>query len=212
MNIVNKGDIKQLIGIDGLFGTINDMYGNPPNWTRPQGFISLSRIILEQQLSLASANAHFRKLNNHLNEFTPSKILMLSDEEMRNCHISWQKAKYLRALSSAIVNGDLDMEELPKLSEPEIRINLTKITGVGDWTADIYLMFCLQSKNIFPVGDIAVVNTVKELTDSKTKKEILLLAEKWRPYRSLATYFLWHYYLSKRNSSYTKQANLRLNN
>lgn len=212
MNIVNKGDIKHLIGIDGIFGTIYEMYGPPPNWTRPQGFISLSKIILEQQISLASANAHFLKLNNYLIEFTPSKILLLSDEEMRNCHISRQKAKYLRALSLAILNGDLVLEELPKLSEPEIRINLTKITGIGDWTADIYLMFCLQSKDIFPAGDIAIVNTVKELTDSKTRVEILFLAEKWRPYRSLASYFLWHYYLSKRKSSYTKQTNLQLNN
>jgi DNA-3-methyladenine glycosylase II len=208
MNIVNGADINHLIGIDGLFGSIYDMYGHPPNWTRPQGFISLSKIILEQQLSLASANAHFSKLNNYIIEFTPSKILILSDEEMRSCHISWQKAKYLRALSTAILNGNLDLEELPKLSEPEIRIELTNVIGIGDWTADIYLMFCLQSKDIFPAGDIAIVNTVKELTDAKSKNEILVLADKWRPYRSLATYFLWHYYLSKRNKSYNKQANL----
>ena len=70
---------------------------------------------------------------------------------------------------------------------------------IGDWTTDIYLMFCLQSKDIFPIGDIAVVNTVKELSDAKTKEEIILLAEKWKPFRSLAVYFLWHYYLNKRN-------------
>jgi DNA-3-methyladenine glycosylase II len=204
MNIVNREDIEHLIRIDGLFGKITDKYGHPPNWTRPQGFISLSKIILEQQLSLASANAHFLKLNNYLTEFTPSKILLLSDEEMRSCHISWQKAKYLRALSSAVLNGDLDLAELPTLSEPEIRINLTGIKGIGDWTADIYMMFCLQHKNIFPVGDIAVINTVKELTDSKTKNEIILHSDKWRPYRSLATYFLWHYYLSRRNSAYNQ--------
>ena len=204
MNIVNKEDIENLTGIDGLFGTIADKYGHPPDWTRPQGFISLSKIILEQQISLASANAHFLKLNSYLIEFSPAKILLLSDEEMRSCHISWQKAKYLRALSSAILNGDLDLAELPALSEPEIRINLTKIKGIGDWTADIYMMFCLQHKNIFPVGDIALINTVKELTDSKTKKEIILQSEKWRPYRSLATYFLWHYYLSRRNSAYNQ--------
>jgi DNA-3-methyladenine glycosylase II len=212
MNIVNDEDIESLTGIDGLFGTIADKYGHPPNWTRPQGFISLSKVILEQQISLASANAHFLKLNSYLREFSPSKILLLSDEEMRSCHISWQKAKYLRALSSAIFNGELVLEELPTLSEPEIRINLTRIKGIGDWTADIYLMFCLQSKDIFPVGDIAVVNTVKELTDLKTKTEILLFAEKWKPYRSLATFFLWHYYLSKRNSSYNKQSNPEIKN
>jgi DNA-3-methyladenine glycosylase II len=74
-----------------------------------------------------------------------------------------------------------------------------EIKGIGNWTADIYLMFCLQLKDIFPIGDIAVVNTVKELSDAKSKEEILLLSERWKPYRSLATYFLWHYYLRKRN-------------
>lgn len=199
MNIVNPKHIKQLTNAHTIFALIKENYGTPPNWTRPQGFISLSKIILEQQVSLASANAHFLKLNNYLVEFTPSNILKLTDEEMRSCQISRQKTKYLRALSTAIIGGDVDLEELPKLNETEIRKQLTSIKGIGDWTTDIYLMFCLQSKDIFPIGDIAVVNTVKELSDAKTKEEIILLAEKWKPFRSLAVYFLWHYYLNKRN-------------
>jgi len=199
MNIVNPKHIKQLTSAHNIFALINENYGTPPNWTRPQGFISLSKIILEQQVNLASANAHFIKLNSYLAEFTPSNILKLTDEEMRRCQISRQKTKYLRALSTAIISGDVDLEELPKLNETEIRKQLTSIKGIGDWTTDIYLMFCLQSKDIFPIGDIAVVNTVKELSDAKTKEEIILLAEKWKPFRSLAVYFLWHYYLNKRN-------------
>jgi DNA-3-methyladenine glycosylase II len=198
-NIVNQKDINQLIKTDKLFAFINDKYGSPPNWNRPQGFISLSKIILEQQVSLASAKAHFLKLDNYLDEFTPSNILELTDEEMRTCQISRQKSKYLRALSTAILNGNIDLNELPKLNETEIRNQLTQIKGIGDWTTDIYLMFCLQSKDIFPNGDIAVVNTIKELSDAKTKEEIILLAEKWKPLRSLAAYFLWHYYLKKRD-------------
>lgn len=199
MDIVNPKHIKQLTNTDNIFAFINEKYGAPPNWTRPQGFVSLSKIILEQQVSLASANAHFLKLNSYLVEFTPTNILKLTDEEMRNCQISRQKTKYLRALSTAILNGGVDLEELPKLDEYEIRKKLTSIKGIGDWTTDIYLMFCLQSKDIFPIGDIAVVNTVKELSDAKTKEEIILLSEKWKPFRSLAVYFLWHYYLKKRN-------------
>lgn len=199
MNIVNPKHIEQLTNDHKIFALINEKYGIPPNWTRPQGFISLSKIILEQQVSLASANAHFLKLNSYLDEFTPSNILKLTDEEMRNCQISRQKTTYLRALSTPIMSGDIDLEELPTLNETEIRKQLTSIKGIGDWTTDIYLMFCLQSKDIFPIGDIAVVNTVKELSDAKTKEEIILLAEKWKPYRSLAVYFLWHYYLKKRN-------------
>lgn len=199
MNIVNPEHIKQLTNAHNIFASINENYGTPPNWTRPQGFISLSKIILEQQVSVASANAHFLKLNTYLVEFTPSNILKLTDEEMRSCQISRQKTRYLWALSTAIINGELDLEELPKLNEKEIRKQLTSIKGIGDWTTDIYLMLCLQSKDIFPIGDIAVVNTVKELSDAKTKEEIILLAEKWKPFRSLAVYFLWHYYLNKRN-------------
>lgn len=197
--IVNPEDIKQLIQSDEIFAGISAQYGIPPNWTRPQGFISLSKFILEQQVSLASANAHFLKLNAFVSEFAPSNLLRLTDEEFRNCHISRQKARYLRALSEAILSGNLDLEALPKLSEPEVRKKLTSIKGIGHWTADVYLMFCLQSKDIFPIGDIAVVNTIKELTEAKTKEEITLVAEKWKPLRSLAVYFLWHHYLKKRN-------------
>jgi DNA-3-methyladenine glycosylase II len=197
--IVNPEDIKQLILLDNIFAGISEQYGIPPNWTRPQGFVSLSKLILEQQVSLASANAHFQKLNAFVGEFTPASLTQLTDEEFRNCHISRQKAKYLRALSLALLSGNLDLDELPRLSEPEIRQQLTNIKGIGHWTADVYLMFCLQSKDIFPIGDIAVVNTIKELTEAKTKEEIILVAENWKPFRSLAVYFLWHHYLKKRN-------------
>ncbi|MCX6273355.1 MAG: DNA-3-methyladenine glycosylase 2 family protein [Bacteroidetes bacterium] len=198
-DIVNPKEIKLLINRDKTFAFINEKYGAPPNWTRPQGFITLSKIILEQQVSLASANAHFIKLNSYLDEFTPLSILRLTDGEMRSCQISRQKATYLRALSRAIINGEIDPEKFPSLSESEIRKQLTSIKGIGHWTTDIYLMFCLQAKDIFPIGDIAVITTVKELSEANTKEEIMLLAEKWKPFRSLAVYFLWHYYLRKRN-------------
>ncbi|NQW36065.1 MAG: DNA-3-methyladenine glycosylase 2 family protein [Flavobacteriales bacterium] len=200
-HIVNQEDINRLLKLDPVFKSIYDEYGTPPNWTRPQGFTSLSKIILEQQVSLASAEAHFNKLNNFLPTFTPAEILKLTDIEMRTCQISWQKAKYLRTLSDALLKGDLDIDNFPNLTETEVRNQLTNIKGIGNWTADIYLLFCLQAKDIFPIGDIAIVNTIKELTSAKTKEEILLLAENWQPLRSLATYFLWHYYLKKRGRS-----------
>jgi DNA-3-methyladenine glycosylase II len=199
--IVNEKDIKWLLKRDKIFAAIHKQYGPPPDWSREPGFISLSKIILEQQVSLASANAHFQKLNTYVPEFSPAHILILTDEEMRTCQISRQKAKYLRELSTAISTRSLDLEGLSLLGEPEVRTVLTAIKGIGHWTTDIYLMFCLQSKDIFPIGDIAVVNTVKEFTQARTQEQILALAEKWRPLRSLATYFLWHNYLKKRNRS-----------
>jgi len=208
MSIVNHKDIKQLTKMDSIFASIDEKFGHPPNWTRPPGFISLSKIILEQQVSLASANAHFLKLNTYLHGITPSNILRLSDEDMRICQISRQKTIYLRALSIAILQGEINLEALTEQNETEVREKLTKIKGIGNWTADIYLMFCLQSKDIFPSGDIAVINTVRELSEVKTKEEIISLSEKWKPFRSLATYYLWHYYMSKRQKNFKNGSGL----
>ncbi len=196
--IVNQDDVNQLFEADEIFIRIHALYGSPPDWERPQGFITLSKIILEQQVSLQSANAHFNKLNGYLPKFTPEEILKLSDVEMRECQISKQKSKYLRALSVTILDGKIDLSVLPALPIALVREQLKSINGIGDWTTDIYLMFCLQAKDVFPLGDIAVINTIKELTTAVTKPEIIEYAEKWKPYRSLATFFLWHYYLSKR--------------
>jgi DNA-3-methyladenine glycosylase II len=198
MTIVTPAAIEYLLTAEPIIRKIHDLYGSPVNWSRPPGFVSLCRIILEQQVSLASANAHYLKLNSYVNDFTPANILKLTDEEMRTCQISRQKTKYLRALSDAIITGDLNLESISELTEPEIRHQLTRINGIGDWTADIYLMFCLQKPDIFPVGDIAIVSAVRELTSAITKDEMLNVAEQWRPYRSLATYYLWFYYLKKR--------------
>ena len=197
--IVNSTDIKKLTASHKIFFKIKERYGITPNWQRPQGFVSLSKIILEQQVSLASAEAHFKKLNSYIKDFAPKEILRLTDEELRACQISRQKAKYLRELSLAVINKDLIFEELPIIGFKEVREKLTSIKGIGDWTTDIYLMFCLQSKDIFPLGDIALINTIKELTKVKTHSEIVSLTQKWKPYRSLAAYFLWYYYLKKRN-------------
>jgi DNA-3-methyladenine glycosylase II len=197
-NIVNQKDIEKLLVIDAVFTIIHNQYGPPPDWNRPQGFISLSRIILEQQVSLQSANAHFNKLNSYLPAFTPEEIVKLSDEEMRKCQISRQKSLYLRDLSQAILKGSIDLAGFPNLPLTNVRIQLKNIKGIGDWTVDIYQMFCLQVKDIFPSGDIAVVTTIKELTGVASKEEILAYSEKWKPLRSLATFFMWHYYLCKR--------------
>ena len=190
---------KKLTSSHKIFSFIKDKYGIPPNWQRPEGFVSLSRIILEQQVSLASAEAHFIKLNNYLPEFSPSEILKLTDEEMRACQISRQKAKYLRALSQAVLNNEINLDSLSSLNPLEVRARLTSIKGIGDWTTDIYLMFCLQSKDIFPLGDIALITTIKELTNIKSEEGIIRFTKKLKPLRSLAAYFLWYYYLKKRN-------------
>ncbi len=196
--IVNETDLEFLLKKDQVIAVIHTQYGIPPNWQRDPGFVTLCKIILEQQVSLESARAHFHKLNDFLGEFTPAKILTISDDEMRNCFISRQKAKYLRELSEAIVSGKLNLEEIHQFEEKEIREKLTSIKGIGNWTTDVYLLFCLQHKDIFPIGDIAVIHSIKELYKINTKEEILKVSESWQPFRSLATYYMWHYYLKKR--------------
>ncbi len=197
--IVNLNDIKKLKKRDSIFTKIADQYGNPPNWKRDQGFVSLCRIILEQQVSLMAAKAHFIKLNSYLKGISPRKILKLTDKEMLECQISRQKAIYLRELASAVIDKRIIFNRMENQDALETKKQLTGIKGIGDWTYDIYLMFCLQKKDIFPFGDIAIINTIKELYSLKTLEEIKILAENWKPYRSLAAYFFWHYYLRKRN-------------
>ena len=196
--IVNTRHVNALIKKDPLFTKIKADWGLPPNWQRPQGFVTLCKLILEQQVSLASAHAHFTKLNGYVKAFEPYYLLKLNDEEFRSCHISRQKTAYLRALSEAVLNGQLDIEALEQADENTVRTQLTAIKGIGQWTTDVYLMFCLQRTDIFPIGDVAVVNTIKEFTGLQTREEMLAHAENWRPYRSLAVYFLWHHYLKKR--------------
>jgi DNA-3-methyladenine glycosylase II len=197
--IVNEEDIKKIIRSDKVFSDIYVQYGPPPNWNRPEGFVTLSKIILEQQVSLESAKAHFIKLNSYLPVFSPQEILKLTDIEMRNCQVSRQKANYLRALSEAVISESINLESLSKHSLIDIRQQLKTIKGIGDWTCDIYLIFCLQSKDIFPSGDIALLNTIKELKGIQSKAETEILIKSWSPLCSLAAYFLWHHYLSKRN-------------
>jgi DNA-3-methyladenine glycosylase II len=184
---------------DRIFSMIYNQYGEPPNWSRPRGFVSLCRIILEQQVSLASAKAHFNKLNIHVVDFTPLNILGLSDTEMRACQVSRQKARYLRALASAVLDGSIDFDELRQQNDAAIKEKLMAVKGIGQWTADIYLMFCEQAKDVFPIGDIAISNTLEELTKTKSREDMVEYANRWKPNRSLASFFLWHYYLKKRN-------------
>lgn len=196
--IVNQKDIQELGKTDVVFLWIGEKYGDPPNWSRPQGFQTLCQIILEQQVSLESAKVHFNKLKSIVDNFSPESIIALSNEKMRGAQISRQKSSYLKNLSEAILNGELMLENFPDMTESEIREELTSIKGIGKWTSDVYLMFCLQAKDIMPLGDIAIVNTIKELKKVETDEEIINITKKWQPLRSLGSFFLWHYYLTKR--------------
>ncbi|WP_269686547.1 DNA-3-methyladenine glycosylase family protein [Flavobacterium lacustre] len=184
---------------DPIFKTIVEKYGLPVIPVRPQGFETLVLLILEQQVSIDSAKATFLKLKAKHNHFIPEKLLESSDEEFRNLGVSRQKTSYIKALATALLNKDLDLESLPTKSAQEVREELIKIKGIGHWTIDIYLMFCLQAPDLIPLGDIAVINTIKELLNIHDKEEMERYALQWSPHRSVATFLLWHYYLKQRN-------------
>ena len=145
-----------------------------------------------------SAKACFLKIENHLGEVTPETIIDCSDEDLKSCGVSRQKISYLKILAKA-VSEELDLESFTSKSADAVRSELIKIKGIGNWTIDVYLLFSLESPDIIPLGDIAIVNTIKELFDIHTREEMEQLSENWKPYRSMATFMLWHHYLEKRN-------------
>lgn len=189
----------QLASSDPELQKIIDTHGYPPFWSRPNSFESLVHIILEQQVSLASALSALNKLKERVQELTPARILLLTDEEMRTSYVSRQKSSYIRYLAEALLSGQLKLEELPHLPDEAVRAQLVALKGIGNWTADVYLMFALQRADIFPIGDLAAVNAlerVKQLPANITQEEMLQITEQWQPYRTLAAMLLWHYYLS----------------
>lgn len=191
--------IEYLVSDDAIMKNILDQYGKPYIPSRPEGFQTLAKLILEQQVSLASAKACYLKLETYLKEITPETILNASEEELRNNAVSRQKVVYLKALANAVLDENIDLESYAVKSSEEIRRELIKIKGIGDWTVDVYLMFSLHKEDVVPLGDIAIKNTIKELYNCQTDEEILKVSERWKPYRTMASFFLWHYYLEKRN-------------
>ena len=191
----------QLAKKDKDLRKVIQQHGYPPMWTRPATFQTLILTILEQQVSLASAYAAFKKLKERIGYVTPQKILSLSDEELRACYFSRQKIVYARELANAIQSKQLRLKKFSDAHEDEIRVELKKIKGIGDWTVDVYLMHALQRSDLFPLGDIALVNSLKEikqLNGHTTKEDMLAIAESWRPYRTIASMILWHAYIQKR--------------
>lgn len=185
---------------DGYLQSVLQQYGYPPLWTRPNTFETLVLTILEQQVSLASAYAAYKKLKEKVARITPKNLLALSDEELRSCYFSRQKMVYVRELATAILSKKLCLTAFEEEDDGLVRKALTALKGIGNWTADIYLLHALRRTDIFPTGDLALVNAVQMITEkSMTKEELVQIAEPWRPYRSVATMILWHYYIKKKN-------------
>lgn len=191
---------RSLAASDPCLGRVYDTYGSPPLWDRPQGFGTLLQIILEQQVSLASAKACFDKLVAYLGDVSPRGLLALSDAELKTVGFSRQKTAYARYLSEAVIEKRVDLDGLEQLSDIEVKAELIKLKGVGEWTSDIYLLMALLRPDVMPKGDIALHAAYQKLTKADERPDsdgFVAIAEKWKPFRSVAARLLWHFYLSE---------------
>ena len=189
---------------DADLAFIFETYGTPPLWAREASFATLIHIILEQQVSLASALSAFNKLKEKIVQITPENVLKLTDEELKACYFSRQKILYARELSKAILDGELDLKSLENLTDAEAKGELKKIKGIGDWTADIYLLMSLLRADIMPKGDLALhvaYKKLKNLERAPNAEEFQKIAGRWKPFRAVAARLLWHFYLSLKSKT-----------
>lgn len=173
--------------------------GPPPFWKRDPGFPTLVQIILEQQVSLSSARAAFRKLSESVPHVTPEEFLKLNGKTLREIGFSRQKAYYCRHLAESIQSGFLNLGGLRKMEDEQARDELIKIKGIGRWTADIYLLMALRRPDVWPIGDLALaaaVQQIKKLGARPSSPEMEALSLLWKPYRSVAARIFWHHYLN----------------
>jgi DNA-3-methyladenine glycosylase II len=173
--------------------------GPPPLWAREPGFPTLIHIILEQQVSLASARAAFDRLLAAAAPLTPQRFLAFDDATLKTIGFSRQKMRYGRLLAEAVLQGQLDLDGLHHMPDADVRSALVQLKGIGPWSADIYLLMALRRRDVWPVGDLALITAlqrVKRLPERPTQILFDEYGEAWRPWRAVAARVLWHYYLS----------------
>ena len=193
--------VDDLAARDAVLRRIVERFGAPPLWDRPPGFPTLVHIILEQQVSLASAAAAFGRLQARLEPITPAGFLQLTDNELLAVGFSRQKARYARALAAAVVDGTLDLDGLERLDDEGVERELTAVPGIGPWTVTIYRLMVLRRPDAWPASDLALAQSLAEAqgrSGRPSPAELLEIAEAWRPWRAVAARILWHGYLETR--------------
>jgi len=194
--------IRVLARRDADLRAIVKRFGPPPMWARKPGFSTLVRIILEQQVSLASARATYDKLLAKVGRLTPKRFASLDARALKRCGFSRQKSEYCRQLSGSILDGRLRLATLERADDEAVRAALVKIKGIGVWSADIYLLMALLRPDVWPIGDLALATSarqVKGFETTPTPDELDRVGEPWRPWRAVAARILWHDYLSRRD-------------
>ena len=193
--------VHELARRDADLAEVVRIYGQPILWVREPGFPTLVYIILEQQVSLASAKAAFDRLNAVVKPLTPAGFLKLNDAELLRIGFSRQKTLYTRQLAESLARRHFDLRCLHDLPDDSAHKMLVAFKGIGRWTADIYLLSALRRPDIWPIGDLALataVQEVKRLRRRPSPEKLEALSEPWRPWRAVAARLFWHAYLSKR--------------
>jgi DNA-3-methyladenine glycosylase II len=189
--------IARLIDADPRFDAVLSRAGRPPLRRRPDGFAGLASIVVSQQLSIASARAIWTRLTQTIDPFEPTAMLRARSAKLARAGLSAPKIRTLKAIAKAITRGELDLAALVEKSADEAHGMLTAVHGIGPWTADIYLLFCLGHADAWPAGDLALQEATRLLLALKarpTSKQMGPLAEAWRPWRGAAACMLWSYY------------------
>ena len=183
---------------DDALQSLVSQFGVPVFWSREEGFATLARMILEQQVSLESGAAAYRRLGAAAGEVTPQAVKALGPEAIKDAGLTRQKAAYLTALALAVLEGWLDLNRVSHASVPEARAELMQVHGIGAWTAEVYLLAAVGHTDVFPAGDRALqvaAGRVLGLAHPPDQEELGIIAESWRPVRAAAARLLWHAYL-----------------
>lgn len=190
--------VRELAAKDPDLAGIAERQGPPPLWAREPGFETLVRIVLEQQVSLASAQAALGRLVRAAGAVEPGAIAAAGEDALRAAGLTRQKSRYLVGLARAVLDGRLDLQAVATADDDDARSRLTSVVGIGRWTADIYLLMALRRPDIWPTGDLALAGAMrrtKGLAALPTGAEQVTIAEAWRPWRAVAARLLWHAYL-----------------
>src|SRR5262245_10332821 len=206
--IGSNADIKEgvaaLVSACPHLARVHAVTGNPPLRKRPRGFEGLARVIVGQQLSIASAEAIWGRVAARVEPFDAATLLAAPDRDLRKAGLSRGKIATLRAVAAAIYQGKLNLAALDRAAEEVLHAELTALKGIGPWTADIYIMFSLARADAWSPGDLALQHAVKDallLQERPSLVEMNEVAEAWRPWRGVAARLLWSYYALRRKSS-----------
>lgn len=192
-----RSDLRALAARDPQVAAALERFGYPELRTRPPGFEALLRAIVAQQISVQAAASIWKRIETRVAPLTPAAYCAVSDDDLRACGLSRQKLLYMRSLAELVASGEVPLEALDALEDEDAIAQLVKIKGIGRWTAEIYVMFALRRRDVWPADDLGLMvgmQRVKQLRTRPDRKRMLRLGEAWRPWRSAAAHLCWHYF------------------